>query len=69
MAAEEKPTKAYYVTERWVAHKDFVVFAHTAEEAKKHVRKGTGEVEGIEDHFVPTSITRVRRAPEEDRDA
>lgn len=67
--AAEKPIKAYYVTERWVAHKEFLVFARTGKEAKEHVRTGIGEVEGIEDNFVPTSITRVRRAPGEDHDA
>jgi hypothetical protein len=69
MAAEGRPTKGYYVTERWVAHKEFLVFAHTGKEAKEHVRAGTGEVEGIEEYYVPASITRVRRAPGEDRDA
>lgn len=69
MAREQsKPTKAYLVVERWVAHKQVRIFANTVEEAKQHVRNGTGEGEAIEDHFVNAGITEARRWPAEDRE-
>jgi hypothetical protein len=67
--AEGKPTKAYLVVERWTAHKEVLVYANTVEEAKQHVRNGTGEAEAQEDHFVNAGISEARRWPKEDRDA
>jgi hypothetical protein len=63
---EAVPRKAYYVEEVFRGVKTTLVYAHTAEDAKR--RRFTEGI-SIDSEAHPAGVRRVRRAPEEDRDA
>jgi hypothetical protein len=64
MSEHGRPRRAYYVTEAVKGTTLWLVYANTAEEAKRDHWRGTA----IDTQHHPNGVRSVRRAPEEDRD-
>jgi hypothetical protein len=61
-AQEERPRRAYFVTEARKGETLWLVYANTAAEARKGYWRG--EAIDAQDH--PAGVRSVRRAPEDD---